>query len=204
LTRNLFKNSNPVERLQRQQLVGHASHSFWLTGLSGSGKSTIANEVSNMLHQSKVHAYLLDGDNIRMGINSDLGFSLEDRRENIRRIAEIGKLFTDAGVVTLISFICPMEQDRTLATEIIGKEDIRWVYIDSPLTVCEERDVKGLYQKARKGLIPEFTGISSPYEVPAHPDLRIDTSGSDIATCAGQLYQFIMKQIACEDIDSTI
>jgi adenylylsulfate kinase len=204
LNTHLFKNRNPVSRLHRQKLVGHASCSFWLTGLSGSGKSTIANNVYHMLYHNKVHNYLLDGDNIRMGINNDLGFSLEDRQENIRRIAEIVKLFTDAGMVTLVSFICPMEKDRALATEIIGKEDIRWVYIDSPLTICEERDPKGLYQKARNGLISEFTGISSPYEVPAHPDLRIDSSGSDITTCAGQLYQFIMKQIACEDIDSTI
>jgi len=195
LTQHLFKNNSPVQRLDRQDLLGHQSISIWLSGLSGSGKSTLANEVTRMLHQSGILAYLLDGDNIRMGINSDLGFSLEDRTENIRRIAEISKLFVDAGVVTLVSFICPMQKDRDLASLLVGRDNIRWIHVDSPIEVCEARDVKGLYQKARQGLIQDFTGVSSPYEVPVQPDLRIDTSQGDISSCAIQLYQYILNQV---------
>ena len=149
---------------------------IWMTGLSGSGKSTVAIGVERELHRRGILCRILDGDNIRAGINNNLGFSAEDRRENIRRIAEIGKLFVDTGIVTIACFVSPTTELREMARQIIGEKDFREVYIATPIEECERRDVKGLYARARRGEVKDFTGISAPFEAPTHPDLSLDTS----------------------------
>lgn len=163
-------------RSDKEKLLGQKGVMIWFTGLSGSGKSTIAMALERQLHSKGTLCRILDGDNIRSGINNNLGFSADDRKENIRRIAEVGKLFVDTGIVTIAAFISPTEELRNLASEIIGKEDFIEVYVSTPLEECEKRDVKGLYAKAREGRIKEFTGISAPFEVPKDADIVIDTS----------------------------
>ena len=163
-------------RRDKEKLLGQKGVMIWFTGLSGSGKSTIAMALERELHSRGTLCRILDGDNIRSGINNNLGFSADDRKENIRRIAEVGKLFVDTGIVTIAAFISPTEELRNLASEIIGKEDFIEVYVSTPLEECEKRDVKGLYAKAREGRIKEFTGISAPFEVPKDADIVIDTS----------------------------
>ena len=173
------ENIYPIQLLSRQEkeaLLHQRGVMIWMTGLSGSGKSTVAIGVERELHRRGVLCRILDGDNIRAGINNNLGFSAEDRRENIRRIAEIGKLFVDTGIVTIACFVSPTAELRELARNIIGEKDFREVYIATPLDECERRDVKGLYARARRGEVKDFTGISAPFEVPEHPDLSLDTS----------------------------
>ena len=165
-----------MSRQDKESLLGQRGTMIWMTGLSGSGKSTVAIGVERELHRRGILCRILDGDNIRAGINSNLGFSPEDRRENIRRIAEIGKLFVDTGIVTIACFVSPTIELRELARDIIGAEDFREVYIATPLEECERRDVKGLYARARRGEVKDFTGISAPFEAPEHPDLSLDTS----------------------------
>jgi adenylylsulfate kinase len=165
-----------MTREDKERLLHQRGLMIWFTGLSGSGKSTIALGVERELHQRGLLCRILDGDNIRSGINAGLGFSAEDRRENIRRIAEVGKLFVDTGVVTLAAFVSPTNEYRQLARDIIGAEDFIEVYVSTPLEECERRDVKGLYARARRGEVKEFTGISAPFEVPEHPALCLDTS----------------------------
>ena len=165
-----------LSREDKESLLGQKGIMIWMTGLSGSGKSTVAIGVERELHKRGILCRILDGDNIRAGINSNLGFSPEDRRENIRRIAEIGKLFVDTGIVTIACFVSPTTELREIARDIIGKEDFREVYIATPLDECERRDVKGLYARARRGEVKDFTGISAPFEAPANPDLSLDTS----------------------------
>ena len=165
-----------LSREDKESLLGQKGVMIWMTGLSGSGKSTVAIGVERELHKRGILCRILDGDNIRSGINSNLGFSEEDRRENIRRIAEIGKLFVDTGIVTIACFVSPTLELRQMAREIIGPEDFREVYIATPLEECERRDVKGLYARARKGEVKDFTGISAPFEAPTNPDLSLDTS----------------------------
>ena len=165
-----------ISRKEKESLLGQRGIMIWMTGLSGSGKSTIALGVERELHKRGILCRILDGDNIRTGINANLGFSEEDRRENIRRIAEIGKLFVDTGIVTIACFVSPTKELRQMARDIIGKEDFREVYIATPLSECERRDVKGLYARARRGEVKDFTGISAPFEAPANPDLCLDTS----------------------------
>jgi adenylylsulfate kinase len=165
-----------VARDDRERLLDQRGVTVWLTGLSGSGKSTLAVAAERALIERGRHAYVLDGDNIRHGLNKNLGFSPEDRTENIRRIGEVAKLFTDAGVIVFSSFISPYRADRDAVRALMEKGDFVEVWIDAPLEVCEERDVKGLYKKARAGEIPEFTGISAPYEAPERPELVVDTS----------------------------
>ena len=165
-----------LSRQDKEQLLHQRGIMIWMTGLSGSGKSTVAIGVERELHKRGILCRILDGDNIRAGINSNLGFSAEDRRENIRRIAEIGKLFVDTGIVTIACFVSPTLELRQMAREIIGAEDFREVYIATPLEECERRDVKGLYARARKGVVKDFTGISAPFEAPTNPDLSLDTS----------------------------
>ena len=165
-----------MSRQDKESLLGQHGIMIWMTGLSGSGKSTIALGVERELHKRGILCRILDGDNIRAGINSNLGFSEEDRRENIRRIAEIGKLFVDTGIVTIACFVSPTIELRQMARNIIGEADFREVYIATPLDECERRDVKGLYARARRGEVKEFTGISAPFEAPTNPDLRLDTS----------------------------
>ena len=164
---------------------------FWFTGLSGSGKSTLALGVEKKLFDEGKHVVLLDGDNIRTGINNNLGFSLEDRKENIRRIAEVAKLFAEQGMICLVSFISPTREMRAMAKSIIGINDFVEIYIDTPIEECEARDVKGLYKKARAGEIKDFTGIHADYEAPQHPDVHIQTSGKTIEESLNDLIQQI-------------
>ena len=180
-----------ISRSEREQRNGHRAGVIWLTGLSGSGKSTLAESLERRLFADRIQVVVLDGDNIRSGINNNLSFSEADRAENIRRIAEVAKLFVQAGQVVITSFISPTIAMRQMAREIIGPPDFFEVYVDSPLEVCESRDVKGLYQKARAGQIPDFTGIHSAYEPPQTPDLHIDTAGQSPKESLGQLYQFV-------------
>lgn len=165
-----------LSREDKESLLGQKGIMIWMTGLSGSGKSTIAIGVERELHKKGILCRILDGDNIRAGINSNLGFSEEDRRENIRRIAEVGKLFVDTGIVTIACFVSPTNELRQMARDIIGDKDFREVYIATPLDECERRDVKGLYARARRGEVKDFTGISAPFEAPTNPDLCLDTS----------------------------
>lgn len=165
-----------LQRSDREQLLRQKSVMIWFTGLSGSGKSTLAIALERELYKKGFLTRILDGDNIRSGINNNLGFSEADRTENIRRIAEVSKLFVDCGIVTIAAFISPTRAIRQMAREIIGKDDFLEVYVSTPLEECEKRDVKGLYKKARKGEIRDFTGVSAPFEAPLHPFLEIDTS----------------------------
>ncbi len=175
----------------REQRLQQNSKVLWLTGLSGSGKSTIAEALERKLYNSGYFAQVLDGDNIRSGINSNLGFSLEDRQENIRRIAEIAKLYLNSGIITLNSFISPTVEIRNFAKEIIGAENFIEIYINAPIEVCEQRDVKGLYQKARKGIIKGFTGIDSPYEPPINPAIEIRTDQLSLEESVEQIFNYI-------------
>ncbi|MEM1357771.1 MAG: adenylyl-sulfate kinase [Bacteroidota bacterium] len=176
-----------VQRSERESRNGHAAGVFWLTGLSGSGKSTIATAVERQLFKEGNFVVLLDGDNVRTGLCGDLGFSLEDRRENIRRIAEAAKLFAGAGAQVLCSFVSPTRSIRALAKEIIGAEDFHEIFVNTPLEVCEARDVKGLYAKARAGEIKGFTGIDSPYEAPEAPFLDLKTENLTVEQAAAAL-----------------
>jgi len=180
-----------LSREEQELLLNQKSKVFWFTGLSGSGKSTIASAFERTLYEQGYMVKLLDGDNIRSGINKGLGFSIEDRLENIRRIAEVAKLFVDSGIIVLCSFVSPTQKIRDLAREIIGDEDFLEVFVDTPLEICESRDVKGLYKKARAGEIKGFTGIDSPYEAPLDPAIRLITHNQAIATSVEQLLPFI-------------
>lgn len=175
--RNLTWHDHAITRDDREELNTHKGATIWFTGLSGSGKSTVADYVARMLHQRGVRTAILDGDNVRLGLNSDLGFSPEDRTENIRRISEVAKLFTSFGTINLLAFISPYKADRNKAREIQDEGDFIEVYVDAPLEVAEERDPKGLYKKARAGIIPSFTGISAPYEAPENPEIHLHTDG---------------------------
>ncbi|MCP9612838.1 adenylyl-sulfate kinase [Coprobacter sp. LH1063] len=187
-----------LQRSDKEQLLKQHSVMIWFTGLSGSGKSTLAIALERELHRRGLLCRILDGDNIRSGINNNLGFSPEDRIENIRRIAEVSKLFVDSGIITIAAFISPSNEMRKLASDIIGKDDFIEVFIDTPLEVCEERDVKGLYAKARRGEIKEFTGISAPFEQPEHPDLRLDTSKLEIGDSVKKLLELILPKVKPE------
>lgn len=174
---NLTKYDFKITKDERQKLLNQRPFVFWFTGLSGSGKSTIANQLEFALHEKGYKTYLLDGDNIRFGLNKDLGFSENDRSENIRRIAEVCKLFNDAGIIVIACFISPFRKDRQMVRDLIGNDFIE-IYVDTPLEICKERDPKGLYKKAIAGEIKNFTGISSPYEIPFNPEITIN--GTDI------------------------
>jgi len=184
---NIVWHPGAVTRSDREQLNGHKGCTVWLTGLSGSGKSTIAVELEKTLWARGVRAYILDGDNIRHGLNKNLGFSPADRTENIRRIGEVAKLFTEAGMVAITAFISPYRADRDQVRAIMQAGDFVEVFVDCPLDVCEQRDVKGLYQKARAGQIPEFTGISAPYEAPLEPELTINTADQSVEESVRQV-----------------
>lgn len=184
-----------VSRENRNEKYGHKSLTVWFTGLSGSGKSTLTNMVSSKLFENNIITYNLDGDNTRLGINKDLGFSLSDRSENLRRVAEVSKLFVDGGIVVLTSFISPMEKDRFSAKEIIGLNDFVEVFVDCPLEICESRDVKGLYQKARNGVIKDFTGIDSPFEEPSNPDITVNTFKNTAKECSEKIFSYIINRI---------
>lgn len=184
-----------LSRADKEVLLGQRGLMVWFTGLSGSGKSTVAIALERELHARGILCRILDGDNVRSGINNNLGFSADDRVENIRRIAEVARLFVDTGIVTIAAFISPSNALREMAAEIIGKDDFVEVYVDTPLSVCEERDVKGLYKKARTGEVKNFTGISAPFEAPEHPALRLDTSKLTIQQSVGKLLELIMPMI---------
>lgn len=184
-----------VSRKDREKLHGHKSFVIWLTGLSGSGKSTLANLLEIYLNKNSISTYVLDGDNIRGRLNKDLTFSPEDRKENIRRIAEISYLMINAGIITIVSTISPYKRDREFVKELIGKENFSEIYINASVEECEKRDVKGLYKKARSGSIKNLTGISSPYEAPFTPDLEICTQGREIRDCLNELVKFVKTKL---------
>lgn len=185
-----------MNREDKEALLKQRSLMVWFTGLSGSGKSTIAIALERELHQRGLLCRILDGDNIRSGINNNLGFSAEDRVENIRRIAEVSKLFVDTGIITIAAFISPNNELRQMAASIIGKENFMEVYVSTPIEECEKRDVKGLYAKARRGEIPNFTGISAPFEAPENPDLSLDTSVLSLEESVNQLLELILPKIS--------
>ena len=184
-----------LSRSDKEELLKQHSVMIWFTGLSGSGKSTIAIALERELQKRGLLCRILDGDNIRSGINNNLGFSAEDRIENIRRIAEIGKLFVDTGLITIAAFISPNNDIREMAANIIGKEDFMEIYVSTPIEECERRDVKGLYAKARKGEIKNFTGISAPFEAPQHPALSLDTSKLSVEESVNKLLELILPRV---------
>ncbi len=188
---NVHRQSLSVDRTAREKLNGHPGKVLWFTGLSGSGKSTIANALEVELHGRGLHTYILDGDNIRQGLNRDLGFTDTDRVENIRRIAEVAKLMMDAGLIVMTSFISPFRRERDLARELIGPENFIEIFVDTPLEICEQRDVKGLYKKARQGKIPNMTGVNSPYEVPLAPDVTVRTQETPLAESVRALRELL-------------
>lgn len=168
---------------------------IWLTGLSGSGKSTIADQLEQELFSKGYKTYLLDGDNIRHGLNINIDFSEEGRKENIRRIGEVAKLFIDAGIIVITAFISPFKADRDQVRNLVDEGEFIEVFVDCPLEICESRDIKGLYAKARRGEISNFTGISSPFEVPLHPEITVHSDQSDISTCVNQILSFTLNKI---------
>lgn len=183
-----------VTRERREKLNGHRAVNLWFTGLSGSGKSTLAHAVEEHLHQMGCRTYVFDGDNVRHGLCSDLGFEQEDRSENIRRIGEMVKLFLDAGVIALTAFISPMQMDREFVKQLVGPDNFIEIYCKCPLEVCEKRDVKGLYKKARAGKIKNYTGISAPYEEPLEPDIIIDTSVVSLNDSTKKIINFLKQR----------
>jgi bifunctional enzyme CysN/CysC len=192
---HISKERSRVEARERHALLGQKPLTVWFTGLSGSGKSSLARELERRLHESGRHVYVLDGDNLRFGLNRDLTFSKEDRTENIRRIAEVAKLFNDAGLIVLVPVISPFRKDREDARKVIGEERFFEVYLDTPIEVCEQRDAKGLYKKARAGEIEEFTGVSSPYEAPEDPALRLNTAQKGLDECVQELLDGVEERI---------
>jgi len=191
---NVVLHKAAVTRPRRETLNGHRSINLWFTGLSGSGKSTLAHAVEERLHLMGCRTYVFDGDNVRHGLCSDLGFSREDRAENLRRIAEMVKLFIDAGVISLTAFISPLKEDRERVKNIIGPEDVIEIYCNCPLEVCEQRDVKGLYKKAREGKIKNYTGISAPYEEPDNPDIVLHTAYQPIDECIETIVKELVRR----------
>lgn len=191
---NLVWQAHPVDRAGRAASMGQRPCMLWFTGLSGSGKSTIAGLVEQSLAARGRHTYLLDGDNVRHGLCRDLGFSAADRVENIRRVGEVGRLMTDAGLIVLSAFISPFRSDRALVRQLMPAGEFIEVFIDTPLAECERRDPKGLYKKARAGQLRQFTGIDSPYESPERPELRLDTLAHDPAQCAAQVLDHLQRQ----------
>ncbi len=185
-----------LQRSDKEALLNQKALNLWMTGLSGSGKSTIAKGLEQKLYREGYLTKLLDGDNVRSGLCSNLGFSEADRQENIRRVAEVGRLFVDAGVIVINSFISPTRAIRQRAREITGTDSFFEVYVNCPLEVCEDRDVKGLYQKARAGEIPEFTGINSPFEEPVNPECELDTAHTEPSESVETLFQAIYPRIA--------
>lgn len=187
--------SKMQSRQEKEAFLGQKGMTLWFTGLSGSGKSTVAVALEKALAGKGIFCRIIDGDNVRCGLNAGLGFSPEDRKENIRRVAEVCKLFTQTGIVTLATFISPTRELRGMAKEIIGEDDFIEVYVSTPIEECERRDVKGLYAKARRGEIKEFTGVSAPFEAPLSPDIEIDTSALDIEESVEKIISAVMPKI---------
>jgi adenylylsulfate kinase len=201
---NLVESPSHVSREERRKLLGHGAVTLWFTGLSGSGKSTICRAVERRLVDRGALAYVLDGDNIRAGLCADLGFEPRDRTEHIRRMGELARLFNDAGVIVLTAFISPYRSDRARARAIVAPGDFVEVFVDAPLEVCEARDVKGLYRRARAGEIPDFTGISAPYEPPERPELRLASAALDVDACAARVIAYLEGAgvLSCSSADS--
>ena len=191
---NVVWHEQSLTVVDRRKQNGHNSFVLWFTGLSGSGKSTLANAVASRLFQESVRNYVLDGDNIRHGLNKDLGFSDEDRTENIRRIGEVAKLFVDSGQVVLTAFISPFQADRKLVRDLLEEEEFIEVYVKCPIDTCEQRDPKGLYVKARQGIIKDFTGINSPYEEPENPEIVVETNINSIEESVEIVFQYLKNQ----------
>ncbi|KKB34724.1 adenylyl-sulfate kinase [Bacillus thermotolerans] len=191
MSTNIVWHDQSLTKAEKREKNGHHSAVFWFTGLSGSGKSTVANAAAKKLHELGAQTYVLDGDNVRHGLNKDLGFSDEDRKENIRRIGEVAKLFVDSGQLVFTAFISPFKEDRAVVRELLGKDEFVEVFVSCPIEECEARDPKGLYKKARKGEIPEFTGISSPYEAPEKPELVLETDRFSVEECVDQLISYM-------------
>ena len=195
MTENVHKQDYSISQEKRADQKNQKPLMIWLTGLSGSGKSTIANRLDVCLNKKGYHTYCLDGDNIRKGINNNLGFTEEDRNENLRRVAEIGKLMLDAGLICISAFVSPLNKDRELVKQLIGAEYFIEIFVDTPLEVCEQRDVKGLYAKARRGEIKNFTGIDAPYEIPANPDILIKTEEVGVEEAVTYILKSINERI---------
>ncbi|MGF7078501.1 adenylyl-sulfate kinase [Mucilaginibacter sp. UYCu711] len=191
VSQNLFAQTTKVTRAQREKFNNHKAFTLWFTGLSSSGKSTIAAELEARLFKAGYRTYILDGDNTRLGVNSDLTFSVKDRSENIRRVAQISKLFNDAGIIVIASFISPFKNDRDASRNIIGENSFIEVFIDSSLEVCKMRDPKGLYKQALAGKIKDFTGIGSPYEAPASPDIHLHTDVTSANECVKTIIDWL-------------
>jgi adenylylsulfate kinase len=191
---NVHWHEHAVSNQERAQLSGHKGAVLWFTGLSASGKSTVANTVDHKLFTQKKRSFVLDGDNIRMGLNKNLGFSAEDRAENIRRIGEVAKLFSSAGVITLTAFISPYRADRDKVRAILGENEFHEIFVDTPLEVCEARDPKGLYKKARAGQLKGFTGIDDPYEAPVKPELVLDGGKKSIDDLADEVIAYLQAK----------
>ena len=191
----IIPHNHKVNREDREKLKKHKAFVLWFVGLSGSGKSTLAGQVEQFLFDKGYHTYLLDGDNVRTGLNKDLDFSEASRTENIRRIGEVAKLMVDAGLITIVSFISPLAKDRERAKEVIGKEQFNEIYVECPLEECEKRDVKGLYALARKGFIKDFTGISSPFEAPESPDILVNTVEMDEKEGLETVINYLKKKL---------
>ncbi|MDQ3019859.1 MAG: adenylyl-sulfate kinase [Bacteroidota bacterium] len=191
----IIPHKHSITKKDRNKLLNNKSFIIWFTGLSGSGKSTLANNLEKKLYENGILTYILDGDNIRFGLNKDLGFDEAGRNENIRRIGEVAKLMVDAGIVVLTAFISPIREDRNTVRKLLNKNEFIEVFVKCPLNICEERDVKGLYSKARTGEIKNFTGIDSPYEEPENPELIIDTADNTLEDSVTILYNFIDSKL---------
>lgn len=192
-TKNIVWHEMKVDKGQREKSLGQKGILIWLTGLSGSGKSTVGSALEHRLYKAGRATYLLDGDNVRHGLNSDLGFSERDRTENIRRIGEVAKLFVDAGIITIATFVSPFKNDRTAVRNLIGEGFVE-VHVDCDIKTCMNRDPKGLYKKAVSGEISEFTGISSPYEIPEKPEVTVNTASSQVEECVDRIIAFIEER----------
>ncbi len=197
-SKNIKWHDMSINRKKLEKLHGHKGMVLWFTGLSGSGKSTLANALNEVLHLKGISTYVLDGDNIRHGLCKDLGFSDSDREENIRRIGEVANLFMDAGIVTITAFVSPFKVDRDKVRTIIGNKDFIEIYCAANLSICEKRDTKGLYKKARLGEIKEFTGISSPYEIPENPEIIIDTGNIGLTEAVQKIITYLDKRFDIE------
>lgn len=194
MSTNIRWHDHKVTRVQRAEIKHQRPCVLWFTGLSGSGKSTVGNALDVALHQRGHHTFLLDGDNVRHGLNRDLGFSDQDRVENIRRIGEVSKLFTDAGLIVLSAFISPFASDRLMVRNLFPAGEFVEVFLSTPLDICEERDPKGLYRKARAGAITDFTGVDSPYEIPQRPEIKLDTSRLSVDDCVDRLLRYLAER----------
>lgn len=189
--KNIIPHQHNTSKQQRSVLKGHKAKIFWFTGLSGSGKSTLAGKLEEELYKLGMHTYLLDGDNVRLGLNKDLAFSLEDRTENVRRIGEVSKLFVDAGLIVLSAFVSPLNKDRDAVRNLVAEGEFVEIFVDCPIEVCEQRDVKGLYEKARTGVLKDFTGISSPFEAPLSPEITIYSAKEEISESVNKMLNYI-------------